>query len=38
MISTFAFAMLLGIIVGSYWSLFITTPVLLWLEARFGRH
>jgi preprotein translocase SecF subunit len=32
----FAFAMLVGIVVGSYSSLFIAAPVLLFLETRFG--
>lgn len=35
-IATFGLAMGLGIIVGTYSSLYITTPILLWLQARYG--
>ena len=35
-IETFGFAMGVGIIVGTYSSLYITTPILLWLERRYG--
>jgi preprotein translocase subunit SecF len=35
-IATFGLAMALGIIVGTYSSLYITTPILLWLERRYG--
>jgi preprotein translocase subunit SecF len=35
-IATFGFAMGVGIIVGTYSSLYITTPILLWLERRYG--
>ncbi len=36
-IATFGLAMALGIIVGTYSSLYITTPILLRLEARYGK-
>ena len=36
-IETFGLAMALGIIVGTYSSLYITTPILLWLHARYGK-
>ena len=35
-IETFGFAMGVGIIVGTYSSLYITTPILLWLQRRYG--
>ena len=35
-IATFGLAMGVGIIVGTYSSLYITTPILLWLERRYG--
>jgi preprotein translocase SecF subunit len=35
-IETFGFAMGTGIIVGTYSSLYITTPILLWLQRRYG--
>jgi preprotein translocase subunit SecF len=35
-IETFGLAMGVGIIVGTYSSLYITTPILLWLERRYG--
>jgi preprotein translocase subunit SecF len=35
-IATFGLAMALGIIVGTYSSLYIATPILLWLHARYG--
>ncbi len=35
-IATFGLAMALGIIVGTYSSLYITTPILLWLHKRYG--
>jgi preprotein translocase subunit SecF len=36
-IETFGLAMALGIIVGTYSSLYITTPILLWLHKRYGK-
>jgi preprotein translocase subunit SecF len=36
-IATFGLAMGLGIIVGTYSSLYITTPILLWLHKRYGK-
>ena len=36
-IATFGLAMALGIIVGTYSSLYITTPILLWLHKRYGK-
>ena len=36
-IATFGLAMALGIIVGTYSSLYITTPILLWLQRRYGK-
>lgn len=36
-IQPFAFAMILGVIVGTYSSIYIAAPVLLMLERRFGR-
>jgi preprotein translocase subunit SecF len=36
-IETFGLAMALGIIVGTYSSLYITTPILLWLQPRWGK-
>jgi preprotein translocase SecF subunit len=36
-IATFGLAMGLGIIVGTYSSLYITTPILLWLQERYGK-
>jgi preprotein translocase subunit SecF len=36
-IATFGLAMGLGIIVGTYSSLYITTPILLWLHERYGK-
>jgi preprotein translocase subunit SecF len=36
-IETFGLAMALGIIVGTYSSLYITTPILLWLHQRYGK-
>ncbi len=36
-IQPFAFAMILGVIVGTYSSVFIAAPVLLWLERRYGK-
>ncbi len=35
-IRPFAFAMILGVIVGTYSSVYIAAPVLLFLEQRFG--
>jgi SecD/SecF fusion protein len=35
-IHAFAFAMLVGIITGSYSTIFIAAPVVLWLQGRFG--
>jgi preprotein translocase subunit SecF len=35
-IATFGLAMAVGIIVGTYSSLYITTPILLWLQRRYG--
>jgi len=35
-IATFGLAMALGILVGTYSSLYITTPMLLWLHRRYG--
>jgi preprotein translocase subunit SecF len=35
-IATFGFAMGVGIIVGTYSSLYIATPILLWLQASYG--
>jgi preprotein translocase subunit SecF len=35
-IRPFAFTMLIGIVVGTYSSVFIAAPVLLWLETRYG--
>jgi preprotein translocase subunit SecF len=35
-IATFGLAMAVGIIVGTYSSLYITTPILLWLERKYG--
>jgi preprotein translocase subunit SecF len=35
-IQPFAFAMILGIVVGTYSSVYIAAPVLLWLERRYG--
>jgi preprotein translocase SecF subunit len=36
-IETFGLAMGLGIIVGTYSSLYIATPILLWLQKRYGK-
>jgi preprotein translocase subunit SecF len=36
-VATFGLAMGIGIIVGTYSSLFITTPILLWLQSRYGK-
>jgi preprotein translocase subunit SecF len=36
-IATFGLAMAIGIIVGTYSSLYITTPILLWLHKRYGK-
>jgi preprotein translocase subunit SecF len=36
-VATFGLAMGIGIIVGTYSSLYITTPILLWLQARYGK-
>ena len=36
-IETFGLAMAIGIIVGTYSSLYITTPILLWLQTRYGK-
>jgi len=36
-IETFGLAMGLGIIVGTYSSLYIATPILLWLQAHYGK-
>lgn len=36
-IQPFAFAMLLGIVVGTYSSVYIAAPVFLWLERNYGR-
>lgn len=36
-IETFGLAMGLGIIIGTYSSLYIATPILLWLQARYGK-
>lgn len=36
-IETFGLAMAIGIIVGTYSSLYVTTPILLWLQARYGK-
>jgi preprotein translocase subunit SecF len=36
-IATFGLAMGIGIIVGTYSSLYIATPILLWLQARYGK-
>jgi preprotein translocase subunit SecF len=36
-IETFGLAMGIGIIVGTYSSLYIATPILLWLQARYGK-
>ncbi len=35
-IQPFAFAMILGVLVGTYSSIYIAAPVLLWLERRYG--
>ena len=32
----FAFAMLVGIITGSYSTIYIASPIVLWLQHRFG--
>jgi len=34
----FSFAMLIGVLVGTYSSIFVASPVLLWLERRAARH
>jgi preprotein translocase subunit SecF len=36
-IATFGLAMAIGIIVGTYSSLYIATPILLWLHGRYGK-
>jgi preprotein translocase subunit SecF len=36
-IETFGLTMAIGIIVGTYSSLYVTTPILLWLQARYGK-
>jgi preprotein translocase subunit SecF len=36
-IRPFAFAMILGVMVGTYSSIYIASPVLLWLERNYGR-
>jgi SecD/SecF fusion protein len=35
-IHAFAFAMLVGIITGSYSTIYIASPIVLWLQNRFG--
>ncbi|MFM8435963.1 MAG: hypothetical protein ACKOBP_11615, partial [Planctomycetia bacterium] len=35
-IHAFAFAMLVGIITGSYSTIYIASPIVLWLQHRFG--
>ena len=35
-IQPFAFAMLIGVLVGTYSSIFIASPLLLFLEGRYG--
>ena len=35
-IHTFAFTMLVGIIAGSYSTIYIAAPIVLWLQHRFG--
>jgi preprotein translocase subunit SecF len=36
-IASFGLAMAVGIIIGTYSSLWIATPILLWLHARYGK-
>jgi preprotein translocase subunit SecF len=36
-IQPFAFAMILGVLVGTYSSIYVAAPVLLWLETKYGR-
>jgi SecD/SecF fusion protein len=35
-IHTFAFAMLVGIVTGTYSTVYIASPIVLWLQNRFG--
>jgi SecD/SecF fusion protein len=37
-LETFSFAMMVGILTGTYSTIFIANPTLLWLEARYGKH
>jgi SecD/SecF fusion protein len=36
-IRDFAFALLIGIVVGTYSSIFIASPIVVWLDARFSK-